>query len=322
MIKIISYLLIIMTLLCTTVITPAFAFQYPLNEKLNFEILEIELNKSESDIDLLGTKIFLDKWIDPDIDEIAIQNAISQMVNEIEIMLPKEASSQQKLMILRKYIYDAGDWNSYRPFSYDLTDPLGTKIENKLLSTYLDTRNGNCVSMPILFLILADRLEIEATLAIAPSHIYVIAKDPVTDQYINIETTSGGHPARDSYIRTNFPMTDRAIETGIYMRPLSRREVVAMMALSFAEYYQKEKRYEDVQAVTDIILQLDLKNIDAILHSGTAWARQLDLLQEQVPYAELATQEQRSHYQFMAEQNMRAFEYADYLGWQPEGTER
>ena len=55
-----------------------------------------------------------------------------------------------------------------RPFTYDLKDPLGQQVRSKMLSTYVRTRKGNCVSMPVLFLIVADRLGLKVRLAAAP----------------------------------------------------------------------------------------------------------------------------------------------------------
>ena len=40
------------------------------------------------------------------------------------------------------------------------------------MSHYLATRKGNCVSMPVLFVILGQKLGLPITLAIAPNHVF------------------------------------------------------------------------------------------------------------------------------------------------------
>ncbi len=53
----------------------------------------------------------------------------------------------------------------------------------------------------------------------------------------NIEATSGGRFARDLWMRQQMPMTDEAIQSGIYMRPLSKKEAVVEMTSTVLEYY-------------------------------------------------------------------------------------
>src|SRR6185295_18483907 len=107
-------------------------------------------------------------------------------------------------------IYEVGAWNYGRAFGYDHADPFGRILANRLLFTYLRTRQGNCISMPTLFLIVADRMGLNVHLATAPLHMFVRYTDPQGADH-NLETTSGGHEARDALYRQNFPMTDRAI---------------------------------------------------------------------------------------------------------------
>ena len=56
------------------------------------------------------------------------------------------------MQALKRYIYEPGEWNNFQPYQYDMDDPLGTKLSNKLLSHYLAAKKGNCVTMPFLFI--------------------------------------------------------------------------------------------------------------------------------------------------------------------------
>jgi hypothetical protein len=55
-----------------------------------------------------------------------------------------------------------------------------------------------------------------------------------TGREINLEATSGALPSRMAWYRQNLPMTDRAIESGLYVRTLTRRQAIAHMAGSCA----------------------------------------------------------------------------------------
>ena len=164
-----------------------------------------------------------------------------------------------------------GDWNGHRPFQYDLSDPLGHKIANKLLPTYLATRRGNCVSMPVLFIILADRLGLPVTASTAPQHIFAKFRDDSTGKMMNIEATSGGLPARDAWYRENMPMSDAAVKNGVYLKTLSRKETAAVMAEIVVEHFMATKRYRDVIAVSDLIIKQNASFVDPILSRGSAY---------------------------------------------------
>jgi regulator of sirC expression with transglutaminase-like and TPR domain len=146
------------------------------------------------------------------------------MVRTIESMPGYDSSPTHKAIALQRFIYSGGVWNFHRPFEYDLDDPLGADPKNKLLTTYLSTRKGNCVTMPFLFIILGQRLGIEVTAASAPSHILVKFRNEA-GIWMNLEATSGANPARESWIRQQTPtITDKSMDRGYTSSHLPRRK--------------------------------------------------------------------------------------------------
>jgi hypothetical protein len=102
------------------------------------------LAQPESSIDLAKVKIAVDRMVDPSINAAATQQKIDAIVERIRAMPEYGPTSEAKLATLRRYIYEPGAWNDGRPFRYDLDDPFGKKLSNKLLATYLATKKGNC----------------------------------------------------------------------------------------------------------------------------------------------------------------------------------
>lgn len=223
----------------------------------------------------------------------------------------------RKLAAVRTVISQAGTWNDNRPFAYDMRDPLGRNIQNKLLATYVSTRLGNCVSMPILFLILADRLGLNVGLATAPHHVFVryTARD---GRAVNLETTSGGHPARDVWYRENMPMTDLALSNGIYMRTLSRGESVATMALTVGEFLLGAGRYADVIDVAEVIGEYAPRDIGPILLAGEAYGRMFaQEFENRYPTLESIPPNLHARYRELATMNASLYAHAESLGWRP-----
>jgi regulator of sirC expression with transglutaminase-like and TPR domain len=186
-----------------------------------------------------------------------------------------------------------------------------------LLSTYFRTRLGNCVSMPILFLILAERVSLNVGLSTAPLHVFVRYIDPA-GQALNIEATSGGHFARDEWYRQNMPMNDRAMASGLYMRSLSRAESVAVMATTVVETLMDAGRNQDAVEVCDVILRHSPRDGFTMVKRGTAIA---GLMQTEFidlyPSPAAIPEPLRSRYRMLAAQNRSSFEAAEALGWEP-----
>lgn len=268
--------------------------------------------------DYRQAKLAFDAIINPTIDSGAASRAIEHLAAAARELAGTNADDARKLASVRTVIYQAGAWNDNRAFAYDMRDPLGRNINNKLLATYVNTRLGNCVSMPILFLIIADRLGLNVGLATAPHHVFV-RYTAADGRAVNLETTSGGHPARDVWYRENMPMTDLAISNGLYMRTLSRRENVATMAMVVAEFLYGAGRYEEAIDVAEAIQEHTPRDVQPLLIAAASYGRMFTLeFEERYPTLDAIPTSLHARYRMLAEMNAGLFARAEALGWRPE----
>ena len=279
------------------------------------------LQQPEQEIDLARTKLIGDQQIDPTIDVDAGLKKIDAMATEIKAMPGFGPSSTAKLLILKRYLYEPGEWNNRQPYQYDLDDPLGTKISNKLLPTYLTSKKGNCVSMPLLFIILGQRLGLDVTAATAPLHVLVKFKDETGTTY-NLETTSGANPARDVWYREQMPMTDEAIANGVYLQPLTRKETVALMATTLAEHYAEQQQFEKAITLSNLILEYYPKNVEAMVRKASACYRLL----EKYYFSKYRSPNDipdraKGHFEYLSRNNFQGFAKAEALGWREPSKE-
>jgi regulator of sirC expression with transglutaminase-like and TPR domain len=222
-----------------------------------------------------------------------------------------------KLAAVRKAIYATGAWNYDRPFTYDLADPFGQQVRSKMLSTYILTREGNCVSMPVLFLIVADRMGLKVRLAAAPLHLFVRYTDPGGVDH-NLEATSGGNESPADAYRRNMPMSDRAIRSGLYMRTLTKRETVAQMAASVLDYLMAERRYQEAADVADAMLAVNPRDAYALVKKGSAVGEMMKAeFHDKYPDPALIPPALRPRYATLSAANEKAFRKAESLGWEP-----
>jgi hypothetical protein len=171
--------------------------------------------------------------------------------------------------------------------------------------------------MPVLFLILADRLGVDIGLALAPMHLFLRYRGGDGNE-INLEATSGALPARDAWVREQFRIGERAIASGLYMRKLSRRESVAAIALTIVEHLTAERRYREALEAASLISAHAPLNAFALAHQGQAC---FHLIRTQFlePYRSefLIPLPLRGRYTLLLHRNREAFAAAEALGWEP-----
>jgi regulator of sirC expression with transglutaminase-like and TPR domain len=265
---------------------------------------------------MLSAKLAFDQAIDPRINPGMLRSEIDRLVTAAKDFAGPHPSVGAQFDAVRKVLYQPGAWNDNRAFTYDQSDPLGEKVHHKLLSEYLRTRLGNCVTMPTLFIIVGRGVGLHLTLTDAPLHMlvrYTHAGLPT----LNIEATSGGGFARDEWYRQKLPMSDRAIASGLYLRTHTDRETIALMATTVLDYLLTVGRNEDAIKVADAILAADPKDGYTLVKKGTAIAAILKAeFSDKYPMPALIPANLRPRYLELAAANKKAFDDAEALGWE------
>jgi regulator of sirC expression with transglutaminase-like and TPR domain len=274
------------------------------------------LSVADADLDYLNAKLVFDAIVDPSVDPTWVRTQIDMLAAAARALTRGDTRCAVRLGAVRTVLYEPGPWNDGRPFGFDMSDPDGRRIGNKLLHNYLRTRLGQCVSMPVLFLILAERLGLEVALCAAPDHILVRYTDE-TGRTHNIEASSGGHPARDEWICEQLRISDRALASGIYLRTLTRREGIAMLAHTIVEHLREQGRIDEVVSVCEAILQHHPREVNALVSLASACGELLERWRKQHPAPFAAPAEQVAYATSLVERNARLFAAAEELGWQP-----
>ena len=233
-----------------------------------YKTIRAILEQPESQMDLGAIKLTIDQMIDPATDKAALLKQLDTMVSEVKASFPIGASNLDKFKTLRDYLHRPPLTSGRQPFLYNLADDLNPRA--KLLSVYLSTRKGNCVSMPLLFVILGQRLEIPVTITTAPQHLYVKFRGD-NGLWFGVEATNGGGWAEDPWQAKQFPtLTPQAIASGIYMQPLTKKETVAVIVDSLLGDYEANKSNEADEArirLAQLALEYYPKDIDAMIHA-------------------------------------------------------
>ena len=282
----------------------------------NLVVLKRLLAQPEESIDLAKAEVAVEKMIDPAVDGQATLQALDDLARAIKARFPKgDATDQEaKIGILLNSLKFAGPWNDNRPFRYDLDNPMGDNPRDKLLSSYLATRKGNCVSMPMLFVVLSQKLGIDATLSNAPTHLFARAR--INDgSWYNIEATSFG-TISDLHYQQQLGITPRALQTGIYLQTLTKKQDILMMVDTLEQFYRHHRSPDELLGLTMLVLTTDDKNVSGWIWRGDAYGELIDNkfikkygAVEKIPPAE------QGNYAILQTNNLDMFRRAEALGW-------
>jgi tetratricopeptide (TPR) repeat protein len=111
--------------------------------------------------------------------------SIDLMALQILARLPKNATAEDKIYEINRFIFQEMQFR-FPPHSLHVKDiDLYT-----FLPSVLDSRQGVCLGVSILYLCLAQRLDLPLEIITPPGHIYIRYRNQ--DKIINIETTARG----------------------------------------------------------------------------------------------------------------------------------
>lgn len=303
---------------CAVIVAATLIFVSKAHASSIAESILATFSNPETELSYERAKLDFDRIIAPKTEWATVSADITKLAAAAQ-RLAANGTDVDKLKAIRQVLYEPGAWNNNRPFAYDQADPYGQNLDNKLLATYLRTRKGNCVSMPILHLLVAERLGLNVSLSAAPSHLFVRYTNPGTGRSIAIEPTSGGYPARDARYREKMGVTDAQVASGVYLAVLSKRESIAVMASTGTEWLMREERYQEAIEMADVLLEAYPKDIHALLLKGSAYAELLRTeFVEKYPRPNLIPSGLQARYRMLVEQNDAAFRQAEAWGWTPE----
>lgn len=142
------------------------------------------------------------------------------------------------------------------PFQYDFNDFMGQEDPANLMVTkLLLSGKGQCRSMPLLYMLLAEAMGIEAFLAFSPSHSYIVFRGH-DGTFHNFEPTNG-HLTTDAWVKGSGFVKSEAVRSGIYMDTVGVRGVLAQLLVDLAGEYRQRFGYDE--AFMGACLQLALK---------------------------------------------------------------
>lgn len=268
----------------------------------------------DADTRLLDIKLAIDRIVEPGVDEAAVHRRIDELVKAVRTNTPPGLGVEMRVGILLDVLGRPGHWNQTSPLRYDMADPFGERHPVYLLSSYLDRRLGNCVSMPILVAILGQELGLDLRLAVAPEHLLVRFRNS-EGRWVNIEATSHGVKSDLAY-QKELGITDVALAKGTFLRELDHREAAGAMLVTLMDHYKKRRLPLQRMQIADVVLALDATSVAAMLGKGAAYyALMRERYMDRYANTQLIPAQHHEDFRILADGNRFWFGRAESLGW-------
>jgi hypothetical protein len=152
---------------------------------------------------------------------------------------------------------------------YDFEDYMGDRDWTKMfVMKLLHTGTGQCHSMPLAYLCLAEQLHAKAYLSLAPNHSFVQYFDSKGQRY-NFEATNGNLVTQIWLMQSTY-INATALKNGTYLDTLSSRKLYAQcLGDLLSSYLMKTRRYDDFsEQIIRKILEVDPQNMIALMETA------------------------------------------------------
>ncbi len=234
---------------------PAFRYNLPVHGGSGFgryaaAFREIEgMLVGSTPVDMKRAVWLVESAYDPTMDYEEFSSMIDEGVRIITLYMAENRlpeTNMAKVMAIFKYMADTITVRvpeiektvTTRPMLYDYEDFGGKQDPTKVfVSKLLRSGSGQCMSLPMLFLLYAKEIGAEAFLAFAPEHTYIKFRDG-RGNWQNIELT-GRMFSTDDFLWSSGFITAEQVRSGIYLRPLPDKEVIAYQAANLAITYKR-----------------------------------------------------------------------------------
>ncbi|MEJ5102216.1 cell envelope integrity protein TolA [Chryseobacterium sp. MYb328] len=259
-----------------------------------------------------------------------IQKTAKQLLQKMKERKQDTESNTDKNLMIFEYLSKGMKLGGvqHKAIKYDFEDYMGTKDWSKMfVSKLLKTGSGQCHSMPLYYLMLAEEMNAEAHLAFAPNHTYIKFKDE-EGEWQNAELTNGIFTTSSIILESGY-IKSEALQNDIYMSSLSKKELMGQLYADLANgYAHKYGMDEFVGKTLDKALEYSPNNIYANLLKSTYQQAKLGYVAIQLGIKDLENPEELQSIRFypkalaLLQETKAQFNTIDNLGYvaMPEGA--
>ncbi|HEU4401053.1 MAG TPA: transglutaminase family protein [Candidatus Polarisedimenticolia bacterium] len=187
----------------------------------------------------------------------ALPARIDGLADRLRTVMSGSENGPERVAILNRFVFEQIGVRA----SQDLRDP-----GNLLLARVLERRQGYCVGIASLYLVLAERLGLPIFAVATPAHVFLRYDDG--DRCINIETLQQGAGVSDDQYVQEQRIPPYSIRKGVFMRNLTAHEFLAQVRNNLGVIYSERRDYDNADKEYMAALRLDPRLATAFYNAG------------------------------------------------------
>jgi regulator of sirC expression with transglutaminase-like and TPR domain len=244
--------------------------------RLNFDIPSplqyfTSLVQSDEHFPLLEAAVCLAQDEYPELDVQQVLGDVDQLLARLKRRVPPDAPAMQRLRALNQFFFQdlnfGGNVNDYY-------DP-----DNSFVHVLLKTRRGIPITLAVLWLELAQGMDLHARGLSFPGHFMVkvnlpkgqVVMDPFTGQSLSREELAERlQPLNQRDARPD----DMEPPLGLYLQPAAPRDIMSRMLRNLKHIYRQQEDWARLIPVLDRLLVLYPLSWPEYRDRGLAWAEQ------------------------------------------------
>ena len=235
------------------------------------EQLKALLSEPAHQIDLTETLLLVSKHWDSSIDSPALRNELDQLTATVRQRLGHNPSAETTVQVLREVIH--------KVYGYRYTDSVDAqgipvRPSEIFLHGLLEGKQGYCMNLSLLYLIIGDRLGLPLHGVPLPNHFFVRYQS--ASHKINIETTQGGATFPDNYYRQRFGVPPQST---YFLQNLNKKQTLGAYFSNVGMTHYKSARRQDAEFYLKQSVEINPQSIDALNNLANIYSemKQFDL---------------------------------------------
>lgn len=252
----------------------------------------------EKQIDIGIAALTFAKEIYPEIDVAAYSLKIDMLADQARrtVLRYGKFDPDSVIRALNTYYYRV------HGFQYDKSPEGRERQENYFINGILDSKQGQCITLPMLYTAIAQRLGYPVYPVMAPEHTFVRFVDPTLKEQ-NIELSAGAGYSSDEDYAYRLNISAKAIKKGAYLRTLTNRQYLGVLLQQNAIVWGNRGQLDKSIKYFEKAYEIDPKNVYFPKNLQHLWRRKAE--KESSP--ELAMKYREKSYRY--------YEISEELGW-------
>jgi regulator of sirC expression with transglutaminase-like and TPR domain len=185
--------------------------------------------KDEAELTYLGVVIAASRIYKPDLDAAAVERQVDEIAAKVKAAAAKAEGGRARVAAMNKVIYGDLGFHTETEISASVTSGEGV-LEASLLHRVLERKQGVCLGLATLYLVVAERAGLPVYPVHAPAHVFCRYEDGIDtlqEERFNIECTAQGISPSDEAIARKTGAKRAALGGGAYFKRASKKEVLA-----------------------------------------------------------------------------------------------